>query len=141
MKKKSRNLKKNDLKHYETYTPMTAIERKALRNWVYDGNSVHDNPYHAVNEETGVAIDFLDIYRAEQHDSSDNEIPWDEHSTCLASIKNLKRTVRDLRHTLFCLWTFLDHEEMAYDALEYIKHVSKDNPFFNLASEKPEWLS
>lgn len=55
----------DELMKYETITEMTDDERAALRKWVLDGNSVHDNGSMAYTE-CGVPCDFLDVYRYEK---------------------------------------------------------------------------
>ncbi len=54
-----------ELKEYLKDTKMTPKERKALREWVAAGHSVHENNAMAVCEG-GYPIDFLDIYREEE---------------------------------------------------------------------------
>ncbi|WP_026508604.1 hypothetical protein [Butyrivibrio sp. MC2013] len=54
-----------ELREYLKVTKMTAKERKALREWVATGHSVHENNAMAVYEG-GCPIDFLDIYREEE---------------------------------------------------------------------------
>ena len=54
-----------ELKEYLKETKMTPKERKALREWVTTGHSVHENNAMAVCEG-GYPIDFLDIYREEE---------------------------------------------------------------------------
>ena len=52
-------------KEYNEYvknTPMAEKEKEALRKWVMDGNSVHDNPSMSVDEHNR-PTDFLDDYR------------------------------------------------------------------------------
>ena len=53
---------KSELKEYEQNTPMTEDERKALRKWVKNGNSVHENMSLAFDEH-GKPLDFLEVYR------------------------------------------------------------------------------
>lgn len=55
----------NELIEYEKTTKMTDEERKVLREWVLDGNSVHDNDSMACTEH-GTPCDFLDVYRYEE---------------------------------------------------------------------------
>ena len=59
------NALNEELKEYLKETKMTARERKALREWVAAGHSVHENNAMAVSEG-GYPIDFLDIYREEE---------------------------------------------------------------------------
>ncbi|MCR4924639.1 MAG: hypothetical protein K5931_11580, partial [Lachnospiraceae bacterium] len=54
-----------ELNEYEKNTQMNENERKALREWVASGNSVHDNG-SLVRDEHGNLMDFLDVYREEE---------------------------------------------------------------------------
>lgn len=54
-----------ELKEYEKITPMTESERLALREWVSNGKSVHENGSFA-SYEGGRPADFLDVYREEE---------------------------------------------------------------------------
>ena len=58
-------LLRNELIEYEQNHEMTEDERTALREWVMDGNSVHENGSMAYTEH-GVPSDFLDVYRYEE---------------------------------------------------------------------------
>ena len=53
---------KSELQEYAQNTPMTKEERKALRKWVNNGNSVHENMGMAFDEH-GKSLDFLEVYR------------------------------------------------------------------------------
>lgn len=60
--KERQRLLMQELKAYEKSTPMNDEERSALRDWVREGNSVHENPSDA-RCENGRPMDFLDVYR------------------------------------------------------------------------------
>ena len=51
---------------------MTAEEQAALRTWVAEGNSVHENASMGV-DETGEPLDFLEVYRMEEKIRQDLE--------------------------------------------------------------------
>lgn len=53
-----------ELNEYEEVTEMTDEERMALHQWVYEGNSVHENRAMSY-QENGNPSDFLDVYRYE----------------------------------------------------------------------------
>lgn len=57
-----------ELKDYEASTPMNDEERKALREWVDGGHSVHDNGRLACLDG-GELMDFLDVYRQEKEEN------------------------------------------------------------------------
>lgn len=74
---------KEELKEYEKVTPMTDEEREALREWVADGRSVHENGSYGV-WEGGAPIGFLDIYRWEKEEREMvNAMTDEEHSRYL----------------------------------------------------------
>ncbi|MCD8300431.1 MAG: hypothetical protein LUC41_04570 [Clostridiales bacterium] len=78
MRKRERDaMVRKGLKEYEAATEMTGSEREALREWVEDGNSVHDIPFMAYTE-WGTPMDFLDAYRNEEEIRRDLE-KLDEH--------------------------------------------------------------
>lgn len=54
-----------ELKEYADNTEMTKEEYKVLKDWVKDGNSVHENGSMACYEG-GRPVDFLDVYREEE---------------------------------------------------------------------------
>jgi len=56
---------RDELAEYEKATKMTDTERRALHEWVADGNSVHTNDSMACYEG-GAPCDFLDVYRNEE---------------------------------------------------------------------------
>ena len=55
-----------EYKKYCNETPMTNSERRALRNWVKDGNSVYENP-SGVWADGQVPVEFLTVYRDEEY--------------------------------------------------------------------------
>lgn len=54
-----------ELKEYIKITPMTPAECKAVKEWVRQGNSVHENGSMTCYEG-GQLLDFLDVYRDEE---------------------------------------------------------------------------
>ena len=54
-----------ELREYEAITEMTAEERSALNEWVFDGNSVYENG-STYSGENGRPMAFLDVYRYEE---------------------------------------------------------------------------
>ncbi|MFA9466385.1 MAG: hypothetical protein ACERKN_19150 [Velocimicrobium sp.] len=89
----------NELMKYEKNTEMTDDERKALREWVLDGNSVHDNGSMAYTEH-GVPCDFLDVYRYEEGIYSDLEkLSPKEQENYLARLRG-EDTIDNLREDL-----------------------------------------
>lgn len=56
--KDNRTALKLMLKLYEAETPMTSIERKFLRKWVYSGNTPYSNPKGYITRD-GKPMDFI----------------------------------------------------------------------------------
>ena len=56
----------NEYKQYCKTTTMTSSERRALREWVKDGNSVYENA-SGVWAEGNIPVEFLTIYRDEEY--------------------------------------------------------------------------
>lgn len=56
----------NEYKDYCKRTSMTASERRALREWVKDGNSVYENSSGAWADGQ-VPVEFLTVYRDEEY--------------------------------------------------------------------------
>jgi len=122
-------MKNRSIRKYEQKTPMTSTERKALRKWVSAGNSVHDNVYHAIDDETGRTLDFLDVYRRQDVKSRKDGLPWNDSRFRPQTIENLQQEIRELKDILFCMWMFLDQENLVYEAREYIRHIADNNPY------------
>lgn len=55
-----------EYKEYVKKTPLTPDERKALREWVKDGNSVYENSSNAWYDGQ-VPVEFIEVYRDEQY--------------------------------------------------------------------------
>lgn len=56
----------NEYEQYCKSTTMTASERRALREWVKDGNSVYENA-SGVWADGNIPVEFLTIYRDEEY--------------------------------------------------------------------------
>jgi len=54
-----------ELQEYMGKKQMTKEEKKSLKEWVLNGNSVHENG-SMVTYENGQPVDFLDVYREEE---------------------------------------------------------------------------
>ena len=89
----------DELMKYEMNTEMTDDERTALREWVLDGNSVHDNSSMAYTEHGG-PCDFLNVYRYEKGIRSDLEkLTPKEQKNYLARLRG-EDTIDNLREDL-----------------------------------------
>lgn len=105
---------KSEKKEFENKTPMTAKERRKLRKWVEDGNSVYSNPYD-LYDDAGRLMDFITARRTEKY-HREAEIK-SSHKLPESTEEQLFR----LRQELFHLWMFLSKEELYDEAVEYIQ--------------------
>jgi len=62
MKSTAARIPNEELKAYEATRRLKSDERKSLREWVADGNSVCRNPFY-INSEDGKQVDYISAYR------------------------------------------------------------------------------
>lgn len=58
LSKMEREYRREILRDYEEYIPMTIPERNKLRNWVMSGHDIDDNPWGFVDSD-GYSLSFL----------------------------------------------------------------------------------
>ena len=130
MKKKNIRLRK-ELKRYKRQVPMTSKEKKALQSWVSHGHSVHSNIYGAVDEESGLELDFLSVYRNTQKDTS---FPWEASNINVETIKSLKSDIHRLQQERIAIWMFLSKEELLCEAREFLEESDFGREYLPLFS-------
>jgi hypothetical protein len=115
----------DELIEYEKNTKMTGEERKVLREWVLDGNSVHDNGSMSSTEH-GIPSDFLDVYRYEEEIRHDLEkLSEQEQKNYLARLQGTD-TIDNLREDL---------DDLHLRSLIY-EYVLRDNGLLEVAEFK-----
>ena len=73
-----KELLETQYKEYIKNTAMSKKEKRAVRDWVKDGNSVYQNP-NDIWEDGQIPVDFLSVYRENEYlrartkDMSENE--------------------------------------------------------------------
>ena len=114
---------KAERKEFENKTPMTAKERRKLRRWVEDGNSVYSNPYD-LYDDAGHLMDFITARRTQKYyreaeSQNVHKLPGSD-----------EEQIYRLRQELFHLWMFLSKEELYVEAAEYVQdHTGATTPF------------
>lgn len=144
--KEKRQFLKKELREYEKITPMTEKERELLREWVADGNSVHENGAMAVYEG-GRPLDFLDVYRQEEElRRALAGMSYEEGSRYLLeeygidrdgvttpkppTYEELKKKANRLYRTCFLYWEVLVANDLREEAYEYVReHIDEEWPF------------
>lgn len=144
--KEKRRFLKQELREYETHTPMTKEERAALQEWVAAGNSVHENGSMA-SYESGRPVDFLDVYREEEKIRHMlGSMGYEEGSRYLLeeygidrdgvmtpnplTYEELKKKANRLYRTCFLYWEFLVANDLREEAYEYVReHIDEEWPF------------
>lgn len=143
-----------ELRGYEKATPMTEEERSALRDWVEDGNSVHDNPAGTFLKN-GRPMDFLDAYRENEEIRRAIEfMTYAEGTRYLRekygiirdekpfTYRDMLKRIDQLYRTSVLCWEVLVANDLRDEAYEYIQeHFDEVLPFddrytLNLAEMK-----
>ena len=71
-----------EMYEFEEFMPMTSLERKKMREWVYSGYSVDENPW-GYEDRNGYPINFIEALRLNK------KIEWGEcYHPCYLVIKN-----------------------------------------------------
>ena len=125
MKNTRQELLLQELREYEAKASLSKDERDALREWVKNGNSIHENPCMA-EDGHGRYLDFIDVYRtnAELGNILDS-LTEKERENYLARLQRVA-TIDDLRDDLMkmtfrmnCYEDVLQNYGLLDEALEY----------------------
>lgn len=136
-KDKLRNPLMDEFYRYESDNQLTKDERKALLEWVKEGNSVHDNPSLA-EDGHGSYLDFIDVYRYEEEIRKKlDALPEHDRENYLARLRG-EDTIDNLREDL----------SQAYFKLQIYEKVIKKhhleaevNLYINEANAESERIS
>ena len=108
--KETKSYLKDERKEFESKNPMTEKERKLLRQWVSEGNSVYSNPSNLYDDH-GRQMDYLTACRAEKaYREATKPAPTDS-----------EKLINRLQKELFHLWMFISKEDLYEDAVEYLQ--------------------
>jgi len=139
-KEKAAFLRK-ELMNYEKVTEMTDGERIALREWVADGNSVHENGSMACYEG-GNLCDFLDVYRNEEEIRQDLErLTPREQENYLArlhgedTIDNLREDFQELSFKADIYYQVLQKHDLIQEMEKLLQETKEKSREFS------EWLA
>ena len=142
----------DEYRDYIAKKPMTAYERRLVRNWVKDGNSVYGCKESRYYGESAYPLDFLDVYRCdreidqelrkktpEERDAYLKELLGYREESAEEKILNEEKSrtpklindhIRKIEREMFHLWAFILKEGLYPEATEYvIKHMDEETPF------------
>lgn len=124
-KNKTMNLLMEEFYRYESNNDLTKEERKALLEWVKDGNSVHENPSLA-EDGHGNYIDFIDDYRNDEEiRKTINSLPPRERANYIARLQG-EYTIDNLREDLNEAHFKLSVMEMVLKKYGLMEEVNKE---------------
>lgn len=142
----------DEYQDYIAQKPMTAYERRLVRNWVKAGNSVYGCTQSRYYGESAYPMEFLEVYRSDRE--IDRELQGktsrekeaylkellgfveetaEEKAMCEAKAKTpapVNDHIRKLERELFHTWAFIMQEGLCSEAMEYLEdHKDEESPF------------
>ena len=142
----------DEYQDYIAKKPMTPYERRLVRKWVKEGNSVYGCTQSRYYGESAYPMEFLEVYRLDR--AIDKELQGktpQERETYLKDLlgyqeetaeeKELREAkdatpgpvnahIRKLERELFHIWAFIIEEGLCSEAMEYVnEHRDEESPF------------
>ena len=142
----------DEYQDYIARKPMTAYERRLVRNRVKEGNSVYGCTQSRYYGESAYPMEFLEVYRTDR--AIDKELQGKTPQEQGAYLKDLlgyqeesaeEKELREakagtpepvnthickLERKLFHIWAFIMEEGLYSEALEYVnEHKDEETPF------------
>lgn len=142
----------DEYQDYIATKPMTAYERRLVRKWVKEGNSVYDCRESRYYGESAYPIEFLEVYRMDREidralqgkTPKEREaylkelLGYDEEPAEEKVLREAREktpeiiidNTRKLQRELFHLWGFINEEGLRLEATEYMEeHKDNETPF------------
>ena len=142
----------DEYQDYIAKKPMTPYERRLVREWVKEGNSVYGCTQSRYYGESAYPMEFLEVYRSDR--AIDKELQGktpQERETYLKDLlgyqeepaeeKELRKAkaatpepvnahIRKLERELFHIWAFIIEKGLCSEAMEYVnEHKNEESPF------------
>ena len=142
----------DEYQDYIAKKPMTPYERRLVREWVKEGNSVYGCTQSRYYGESAYPMEFLEVYRSDR--AIDKELqgktPQEreaylkdllEYQEEPAEEKELRKAkaatpepvnahIRKLERELFHIWAFIIEKGLCSEAMEYVnEHKNEESPF------------
>jgi hypothetical protein len=142
----------DEYQDYIAQKPMTPYERRLVRNWVKEGNSVYGCTQSRYYGESAYPMEFLEVYRTDR--TIDKELQGKTPQEREAYLKDLlgyqeepaeekelrkakaatpepvNAHIRKLERELFHIWAFIIEKGLCSEAMEYVnEHKNEESPF------------
>jgi hypothetical protein len=142
----------DEYQDYIAKKPMTPYERRLVREWVKDGNSVYGCTQSRYYGESAYPMEFLEVYRSDR--AIDKELQGKTPQEREAYLKDLlgyqeepaeekelrkakaatsepvNAHIRKLERELFHIWAFIIEKGLCSEAMEYVnEHKNEESPF------------
>lgn len=142
----------DEYQDYIAKKPMTPYERRLVRKWVKEGNSVYGCTQSRYYGESSYPMEFLEVYRSDR--AIDKELQGKAPQEREAYLKDLlgfqeepaeekelreakaatpepvNAHIRKLERELFHIWAFITGEGLYSEAMEYVnEHKDEETPF------------
>ena len=142
----------DEYQDYISKKPMTPYERRLVREWVKDGNSVYGCTQSRYYGESAYPMEFLEVYRSDR--AIDKELQGKTPQEREAYLKDLlgyqeepaeekelrkakaatpepvNAHIRKLERELFHIWAFIIEKGLCSEAMEYVnEHKNEESPF------------
>ena len=142
----------DEYQDYIAKKPMTPYERRLVREWVKDGNSVYGCTQSRYYGESVYPMEFLEVYRSDR--AIDKELQGKTPQEREAYLKDLlgyqeepaeekelrkakaatpepvNAHIRKLERELFHIWAFIIEKGLCSEAMEYVnEHKNEESPF------------
>ena len=142
----------DEYQDYIAKKPMTPYERRLVREWVKEGNSVYGCTQSRYYGESAYPMEFLEVYRSDR--AIDKELQGKTPQEREAYLKDLlgyqeepaeekelrkakaatpepvNAHIRMLERELFHIWAFIIEEGLCSEAMEYVnEHRDEESPF------------
>ena len=141
----------DEYQDYIAKKPMTPYERRLVREWVKDGNSVYGCTQSRYYGESAYPMEFLEVYRSDR--AIDKELQGKTPQEREAYLKDLlgyqeepaeekelrkakaatpepvNAHIRKLERELFHIWAFIIEKGLCSEAMEYVnEHKNEESP-------------
>ena len=142
----------DEYQDYIAKKPMTPYERRLVRKWVKEGNSVYGCTQSRYYGESAYPMEFLEVYRSDR--AIDKELQGKTPQEREAYLKDLlgyqeepaeekelrkakaatpepvNAHIRMLERELFYIWAFIIEKGLCSEAMEYVnEHKNEESPF------------
>ena len=112
----------DEYQDYIAKKPMTPYERRLVREWVKDGNSVYGCTQSRYYGESALK----DLLGYQEEPAEEKEL----RKAKAATPEPVNAHIRKLERELFHIWAFIIEKGLCSEAMEYVnEHKNEESPF------------